>query len=295
MEQFINNWLVQSILALVSIIEFIVAVVSYLKISKVRKSQIEYHDIVELDNVLYNLSENTQLLTSIRSDQSINLPQEVLDRIDLIVAHNYECIGAVNKANQILLNTNKDSFCGDVIYHERGYFNQRFYKEIILDAKRRVVFFIKRNMRPFTLDNLSSLMELADNKNVDVKIFAFSPEIDETILKEMMKSIPNCPESIDILRSTQINARSLYLEQKKHMRKPQNITYYEYLSYPLSQYIIVDNTLYWGIVNFNKSEMLNVFDERPFLEMDINNQFAQYIVSLQDKLIAECKQNNGVY
>ena len=80
MEQFLNNWLVQSILALISIIEFIVAVISYLKISKVRKSQIEYHDIVELDNVLYNLSENTQLLTSIRSNQNISLPQEVLDR-----------------------------------------------------------------------------------------------------------------------------------------------------------------------------------------------------------------------
>lgn len=276
MEQFIKSILVQSILACITIIEFIIALISYKKISKVRKSQIEYRDIVELDNILLNINNNTALLGTIRTNYGSMLPKEVIERIDAIVAHNYECVGAVNKANQILLNANKTIHRGEAIYHQRGYFNQRFYKDIILNANKRIVFYIKRNTRPFTLDNLSALIDLADNKDVDIKIFAFSPKIEDSILNEMMKSIPRCPESAETLRNTQISGRGVYVEQKKYMKKPHNITYYEYLSYPLSQYIIVDDVMYWGIVNFDKSDMKNVFDERPYLEIDINTPFAQY-------------------
>ena len=295
MEEFINSAGVQIVLAIITIIEFIVAIVSYKKISKVRQSQVEYRDIIELDNILNNLHDNTILLSTIKSDSHVDLPIEISERLDKIVAHNYECIGAVNKANQILLNNEKISHDNEVIYHDRGYFNTDFYTNNILNAKKRVIFNIKRNIRPFTLDNLSALIKLADDKNVNITLFAFSPQMDRKILNEMMKSIPNCPESVEDLCNTQTVARNMYLDQKRQMRNPQNIIYYEYYSYPLSQYIIVDNTFYWGIVNYNKTNMNNAFEERPYIEMDVTNPFAQFIISLQETLISECTSNGSVY
>lgn len=295
MEQFINSAIVQIVLAAITLIEFTIAIVSYQKISKVRKSQIEYRDIVELDKVLSNLKNNTKLLSAIKADEEVSLPPQLSERIEKTVAINHECIGAVNKANQILLNSEKAENNGDVIYHERGYFNNDFYKEIILKAQKRIVFYIKRNTRPFTLDNLSALTKLADEQNVKISLFAFSPQMDEEVMKEMMKSIPNSPDGVEELKRSQIASREFYVGCKKQMRKPQNITYYEYRSFPLSQYIIVDNTLYWGIVNYNKTGMINAFEERPYLEMDVSNPFAQYIISLQNTSIAEANNNGEVF
>ena len=295
MEQFINSAIVQIVLAVITLIEFTIAIVSYKKISKVRKSQIEYRDIVELDHILLNLQNNTKLLSSLKSNSEISLPSELSERIDKTVAINHECIGAVNKANQILLNSEKTTNNADVIYHERGYFNNDFYKEVILKAQKRIVFYIKRNTRPFTLDNLSALMKLADEQNVKISLFAFSPQMDEEVMKEMMKSIPNCPNNIEELKRSQIAARDFYIGCKNQMKKPENIICYEYRSFPLSQYIIVDNTLYWGVVNFNKTGMVNAFEERPYLEMDVSNPFAQYIISLHNTTITEANNNGEVF
>ena len=295
MNEFLSNPIIQLVLAIITVTEFSIALISYLKISKVRKSQIQYRDIVELDNILRNLRENDALLSYIRSVSDMPIPEELSYRIDRAIALNHECIGSVNKANQILLKSDEKIQNSNVVYHEKGYFNNEFYRDVILSAKRRVVLYIKRNIRPFSLDNLSALLSLADQSNVNITIFAFSPKMDNDILNEMKKSIPNCPTQTDELINTQIAGKNLFLELKQKMKKPGNFNYYEYTSFPISQYIVVDDRLYWGIVNYNKMDMVNPFEERPYLEMNVSTPFARYILSMQNKEIAECIKNGFAY
>ena len=288
LDYLLSNAMTQLILAVIAIIEFVVSVLGYIKISKVRKSQIEYRDIIELDNILLNLKKNTDLFMEVKNSEAYSIDPELKDKIDKIVLSNYECIGSVNKANQIMFSAQKDALVsGDVIYHESGYYNKAFFDNVILQAKKQIVLYIKRNTRPFTLDNLNALINLSESKNVKVKIFAFSPDIDETLLKEMEKTIPNSPP-VRELRDTQRLNRNEYVERKKKMKNTDNIAYYEYMEYPLSQYVIVDDKLYWGIVNFDKSDMANVFEDRPYIVMDTNSRFARYIQAVQHKTEENC-------
>lgn len=293
----LNNTITQFILAVICIIQFLVSIISYLKISRVRKSQTEYHDIIELDKILGNLESNTDILKKLSNKQDINLPDDMKHKIQNMVDLNYECIGAVNKANQILLNyknNNEIQNGGKAIYHERGYFNKEFFDSKILTASKRIFLYLKRNTRPFTLDNLKALVILAEN-GVRIDIFAFSTNIEKILLEQMMASIPNCP-TIDVLLNTQISNRQSYIDTKEKMKNnKQNINYYEYKTYPLSQYIIVDNTLYWGIVNYDKSQMDDVFEDRPYVEMDASSDFAKYILSLHRKIIDDCTKNGEKY
>lgn len=295
METIIQNSAFQITLALISVIEFIVAVISCIKISKVRKSQIEYRDIVELDYILQNIRDNTDLLKEVKDKAASTLSCELITRLEKAIALNYECVGAVNKANQILFESERASHENEVIYYKNGYFNTSFYNNIILNAKSRIILYIKRNVRPFTLDNLSALIALAENENVKIEIFAFSPKMHDYVFREMMRSIPNCPQDIKELRSSQTIGRNFYLSQKTYMKKSNNITYYEYRDFPLSQYIVVDDKFYWGIVNYDKTKMDNVFESRPYLEMSVTNPFAKYILSLKDTTISECTSYGDKY
>lgn len=292
LENFVSNSLTQFILAVIAIIEFAVSLVSYIKISKVRKSQIEYRDIIELDNILLNLRKNTDLFLEVKNSDAYNADYDLKNKIDKMVLSNYECIGSVNKANQIMFRAQKKNelFGTDVVYHESGYFNKSFFDNVILNAKKQVVLYIKRNTRPFTLDNLNALINLSETKNVKVKIFAFSPEMEEIIMNEMKKTIPNSP-SIQELRETQISNRNAYLERKKRMVNTDNIVYFEYTDYPVAQYIIVDNKMYWGIVNYDKSDMDNVFEDRPYIIMDTDTKFVKYIQALQAKVEINCSNS----
>ena len=293
----LNNTITQFILAIICIIQFFVSIISYLKISRVRKSQTDYHDIIELDKILGNLESNTDILKKINNNQDINLPDNMKRKIQIMVDSNYECIGAVNKANQILLNyenSHESPNNREAIYHERGYFNKEFFDSKILTANKRIFLYLKRNTRPFTLDNLKALVILAES-GVKIDIFAFSSNIEKTLLDQMMDSIPNCPTT-DVLLTTQISNRQSYIATKEKMKNnKQNINYYEYRTYPLSQYIIVDNILYWGIVNYDKSQMENVFEDRPYLQMDTSSDFAKYILSLHKKMIDDCTKNGEKY
>ena len=294
--EILNNPIVQILLALITLIEFTVSIVSYYKISKVRESQIEYRDIIELDTILSNLNNNTDVLKRIRNTTEIDLSSELMNEIDQLVTANAVCLGAVNKANQILLNSdnntqNKNS--QQVIYHEKGYFDKYFFDNIILSAKQRVILYLKRNIRPFTLDNLNELIKLAD-KNITIDIFAFSTKTDRKILEEMRKTIPNCPDNNDLIQSQEINKQA-YISKKRQMKKPNNINYYEYTGFPFSQFIVIDNKLYWGIVNFDKTNMSDPFADRPYLEMDISTHFAQYILSQQDEMKEKCRSKNLNY
>ena len=285
-EYIINNPATQVILAVIAIAEFIISIVAYFKISKVRKSQIEYRNIIELDTILKNIEKNNELLNRIRSQK--NLTDGEIFGIDEIVAANNICLGAVRKANQILLNSGKTVYNkSDVVYHETGYFDREFFDSIILSAKHNVTLFIKRNTRPFTLENLHALSKLAD-QNVTIDIFAFSPEISIDVLTEMQNTIPNCPSVDELLHTQKINKQA-FIEKKKSLKKPNNFNYYEYLHYPDCQYIIVDNKLYWGIVNFNKKEMDDPFGDRPYIEMSTSSKFSQYIIALQQKEKDSCQ------
>ena len=153
--------------------------------------------------------------------------------------------------------------------------------------------FLKRNIRPFTLDNLSALIDLAE-RNVEIDIFCFSPQIDGRLLEEMKKTIPSCPDTDELKHSQEANRRT-YMERKAKMKNPDNLNYYEYSSYPLSQYIIVDNTLYWGIVNFDKTSMEDPFSDRPYLEMDVSTDFAKYIMLCNKAVKQACQDSKSNY
>lgn len=292
----LNNIIVQVVLALIAMIEFTVSIISYFKISKVRKSQIKYRDIIELNTIIENLNRNTEILRGIRNDSNIRIPEYMTTDIDQLVTDNLLCIGAVNKANEIILNSDKFVQKGTkeaVVYHEKGYFDKHFFDNIILGAKQRIVLYLKRNVRPFTLDNLSALINLAE-RNVEIDIFCFSPQIDATLLEEMKKTIPSCPSTDELKHSQEAN-RQTYMERKAKMKNPGNFNYYEYLSYPLSQYILVDNTLYWGIVNYDKTSMTDPFRDRPYLEMDASTDFAKYIMSCNKAIKESCQANKSNY
>ncbi len=293
---FLNSTSTQLILAIIGILEFLVSVISFLKISRVRKSQVEYRDIIELDSILKNIATNNEMLSRIKAECSERLSAESIKHIDAVLADNNRCIGAVKKANQILLDKNikRQSYSNEnAIYHETGYFTKEFFDQIILSSKKRIVLYIKRNTRPFMLDNLEALLRLAE-KGVSIDIFAFSPTINSIILNEMRDSIPNCPSNDELISSQQFN-KEMYVNKKKRIKQKENIHYYEYCDYPLSQYIIVDEKLYWGIVNFDKSKMENPFVYRPYIEMDISNYFSKYIVSLYNDEKTKCINNKACF
>lgn len=123
----------------------------------------------------------------------------------------------------------------------------------------------------------------------------FSPDISDELLEEIRKSVPRPPKSIKEMRKTQIEYKEEYLEQKKK-QNCDNIIYYESLDFPLFQFVLVDNKLYLGIVNYNKEDEENlVYDNRPYLEFNVTDKFACEILKKYSILVKKCEDSKHCY
>lgn len=292
--EYINNIvtssLVQFIIIIITVLAFVITILSYFKIKKVKEAQLLYQKYVDLDNLI-NILEIAKQYIEVKH---INETDMLLKKED-VIENITKQIATIESVNKVLFYKNKLDYKSNVIFHANGYYNNDFFTSVILKAKRRIIIYGKRNTRVFKQENILKLFDLAKKKSFHVELMFFSPDISDELLEEIRKSVPHPPKSIKEMRKTQIEYKEEYLQQKKK-QNCDNIIYYESLDFPLFQFVLVDNKLYLGIVNYNKEDEENlVYDNRPYLEFNVTDKFACEILKKYSILVKKCEDSKHCY
>lgn len=288
-EEIVKSPIIQLIVIIISILAFVITVLSYIKIKRVKEGQILYQNYLNLDNII-----NTLEIAKNYMDQKNDIKIEILPNKEDIIENINKQIATIESVNNVLFQNKKLDLKSNIIFHESGYYNDEFFSNIILKAKKRIVIYGKRNTRVFKQENILKIFDLA-KKSCYVELMFFSPNISNDLLEEIRKSVPYPPKTIEEMRKTQIEYKEEYLEQKEK-QKCNNIKYYEYLDFPLFQFALVDSKLYFGITNYNKEDEKNtVYDDRPYLEFDVSDKFARKILNKYSILLAKSEYNRICY
>lgn len=282
-EKIVDSPIIQLVVIIISILAFIITILSYVKIKKVKEGQILYQNHLDLDNLI-NTLEITKNFISLKSANEIDElrnQQEIIGNINKQITN-------IETVNRVLFQKNKLGLKSNVIFHASGYYNDEFFSSVILKANKKIIIYGKRNTRVFKQENILKIFELA-KKSCYIELMFFSPNISNDLLEEIRKSVPYPPKTIDEMRKTQIEYKKEFLEQKEK-QKCDNIKYYESYDFPLFQFVLVDNKLYFGIVNYNKEDEKNtVYDDRPYLEFDVLDEFARKILKKYSILLEKCE------
>lgn len=274
-----------------NIIQFIIAILSigitlltYIKVGKVKKGQEKYKKLVKSDDTINVLNEVLYLLEDIY--KSCNIDNVTKDRIKLLERHIVERESTINAINTALFNENKVSFTP--IYVDEGYFSHIFLDKIILNAKHSIKIYCKRNNLLFENEELlAKLFNLVLYKHVHIEIVSISTQCCDVLLEEINKSLLYPNKNIMELKKEQEKNKKKYIEFKNMIKKDKkckidNIKYYESIEFPLFHMVVVDDILYWGLVNYNKED-----EDIPY-KKTITNEFSRKILKKYEIIKNKC-------
>jgi len=170
--------------------------------------------------------------------------------------------------------------------YTRRYYDTFFMTKRIKSAKRFVRVVCVRNERISHSDVVEAIREfIENNKDCLMEIFAISPELDDCVLIQIMKTLPNPPEDVTTMRE-QIKT---YKECLKAMvnRLSQNdkrkIFYYEYKALPLIHLCQFDHIVYLGFQMFQRNEVENESLLKYAIKIRINTRIGKlYLKQLED-------------
>lgn len=262
---------------------------SLVRIQKVKNAQKEaqeqYKKLVGVQNII-------KLLFSLKDcfeymQKSNDIPASVKQNMNFTsymtdISMSISTINAINSAF-----SEQPEEISAPVYEPRGYYDDDFFTNIVLNAKEKITIYCKRNTRVCKQENLHRLCEKAEH-GCEIRIIAISPDMPDPLLEEVLRSVPNPPQTIAEIKDTQKRQRDAFLAAK---RSKQRIHYYETKHFPLFHLVQVDNKVYWGLTNYDKlSETpTEVYHNRPYLIYDQFDPFAQRMLAKIDQIIKnEC-------
>lgn len=273
-----------------TIISLFITIWTFLQVSSLKKAQVQYDELVETDNLINMLSRISDYFTSniAHTDIEIYRLQQEIQR----------SIGKIEGVKTALFNKKKKAIKSNSSMPEfisEGYYSDPFLAERISETKLKLCVFAKRNQRISNMDHLQSIAKLlAKSKNCMVELMAISPDVSDEILVELNKTIPIAAPNIQKLREEIIENRRRIVEFKNTLEQSQKerFHYYEYLGTPPFHCILVDDYLYFGLVNYHKSPAeYRVVENRPCIKLDTKStDFAQRIKKQYESFVNECKQ-----
>lgn len=280
---------------LLTIASFLLTIWTFVQVSSLKRAQAQYDKLVETDNLTNMLSRISDYFTSNISHNDIeiyNLQQEIQRSIGKIEGVKTALFSSKRKCKKS--KNNLPEFISE------GYYSDPFLAEKISETKLRLYIFAKRNQRISNMDHLQSIAKLlAKSKNSQVELMAISPEAPDEILTELNKTIPIAAPNIQKLREEIIENRRRIVDFKNTLEQSQKerFHYYEYLGSPPFHCVLVDDYLYFGLVNYHKSpEEYRVVENRPCIKLDIKSiEFAQRIKKQFESFINDCKKEGRVY
>lgn len=271
-------------------ISLFITIWTFLQVSSLKKAQVQYDELVETDNLINMLSRISDYFTSniAHTDIEIYRLQQEIQR----------SIGKIEGVKTALFNKKKKAIKSNSSMPEfisEGYYSDPFLAERISETKLKLCVFAKRNQRISNMDHLQSIAKLlAKSKNCIVELMAISPDVSDEILVELNKTIPIAAPNIQKLREEIIENRRRIVEFKNTLEQSQKerFHYYEYWGAPPFHCILVDDYLYFGLVNYHKSpDEYRVVENRPCIKLDTKStDFAQRIKKQYESFVNECKQ-----
>ena len=279
--------------SIITLVAFVITLLSYSKIGKIKRGQIKYKDLVDIRGTVALLSNISDLIKTIKKDQSLD--GNLSEQLDNMISEISKNIGQINSVNKALFNEEEKQDIDPMnppiepIYTGRGFYDDDFFRNVILKAKKRIIICCKRNTRPFKQGNLDELIKKA-TEGVDIQILSFSPKMHEKLLEAIRESVPHPPNTLNKLKSTQITNFHTYLDRKKtmHDKDKQRINYYETSEIIWFNFVLVDNSLYWGLVNYKKTdEAGDVYTSRPYVTFSAADPFAKKILKIYNNIIKD--------
>lgn len=277
--------------SLITIVAFVITILSYLKIGKIKRGQIKYKDLVDVRGTVALLSNISDLFKTIKKDQSLD--SHLSEKLDNMISEISKNIGQINSVNRALFEEKQDidpmNPPIEPIYTGRGFYDDDFFRNVILKAKKRIIICCKRNTRPFKQGNLDELIKKA-TEGVDIQILSFSPEMHEKLLEAIRESVPHPPINIKELKSTQTTNFLTYRDRKNkmHDKDKQRINYYETSEIIWFNFVLVDYSFYWGLVNYKKTdEAGDVYTSRPYVTFSAEDPFAKKILKIYNNIIKD--------
>lgn len=149
-DKIVESPMIQLGVIIISILAFIITVLSYVKIKKIKEGQILYQNYLNLDNLI-NTLEITKNYIGLKDTNEIDI---LLTKKDIIESINKQ-IATIESVNNVLFQKNKFGLKTNVFFHASGYYNDEFFSNVILKAKRRIIIIYgKRNTRVFKQENI---------------------------------------------------------------------------------------------------------------------------------------------
>ncbi len=279
--------------SLITILAFVITILSYYKIGKIKRGQIKYKDLVDVRGTVVLLSNISDLIKTIKKDQSLD--SNLNEQLDNIISEISKNIGQINSVNRALFNEEEKQNIDPMnppmepLYAGKGFYDDDFFRDIILKAKKRIIICCKRNTRPFKQGHVDKLIKKA-TEGIDVQILSISPNMNDQLLEAIRESVPHPPINIDELKATQITNFHTYLDRKNkmHEKDKQRINYYETSEIIWFNFVLVDNSLYWGLVNYKKTEEAgDVYTSRPYVTFSSTDPFAKKILKIYNNIIKD--------
>ena len=269
----------------VGIVGFIITIVTFIKVSSIQKARKEYDRLIDVDGLSSLLTDFSACIPQLSCDESVK---------DAFRERIFKAIGGIDKVKEVLLSEINDvSSRKSPVFFENGYYTHDFLAEKIKKAKKIVRACTKRNHRFTNNDILQNINSLLDSKSTCIiELMSISPKTDDVLLAAVNKTMPIASENTEALRAdieqdmTKIRAFMHKLSEQKRNR----FNCYGYLGVPPFHFVQVDNSLFFGLVNYDKTSMQYVsIDKRPYLEFDIKkSNFAKLIVT-QFEAFAKCE------
>lgn len=189
--------LIQFIILIITILGFIITLLTFWKTKKIRESQIEYKKNIYLDDIINILEISSATFEDIlKKSNTKNIDSTKL--FNLIKKIDYS-LGSIKAINNMLFDSESDS---NVKYYSHGYYDDTFFRDIILNAKKRIIIYGKRNTRCFKQENIIKLLEKSKNDLCQIELAFFSPDMSNILLEEIRKSVPFPPNTIDELKES---------------------------------------------------------------------------------------------
>lgn len=278
---------------ILSIIGFVITLWTFLQVSNIKKAQVKYDELVEIESIIALLSRISAYFTSnlIQSDANVSALQQDIQR----------AIGKIEGVKTALFKKpNKKDSIDSIQFIKEGYYSDPFLAAKIKETKMVLRIFAKRNLRLSNMDHLQSIGKLlSESRNCTVELIAMSPESSEEALYEVNKTIPIPAPSVEKLKEELIENRRKIIEFKESLDASQKnrFFYYEFLGVPPFHCIQVDDSLYFGLVNYYKApNEYGVVENRPCVKLDLKSvDFAQRIKKQIETFIEECNQEGRVY
>ena len=278
---------------IISILGLIVAVFTLWQVASIKKAQVRYDKLVDINNLSNLMKRISDYITGNvkHSPESITLQTEIHNAMGVIT-------GVKNTLQMFdkkeILDVKEATF-----FIEKGYYTNDFLTERFKETKLTLDIFAKRNQRLAVMDNLQSIASLLDkNKNCRVRLMAVSPDTEDAILNEMNKTIPvGCVDVAKLKKEINDN-RDTIISFKNNLSDDlkNRFFYYEFLGSPPFHIVKVDDYLYYGLVNYHKDPtQYRVVEDRPCIKLDVkSNDFARRIISQFDKFVEECENSGRV-